>query len=210
MGLDTDIRDCLARAVTWRVSAHSGICLADLREIGASTEALVQSLPAEAAKRAQRLVDETRRREFAASRHLAQALISQYPPARVHSWSRSEGRLAFAYADAAAMGVDLECVRPLDFAAILGVICGDDERDELAAAGRLDEAERFFRIWTAKEAIMKAMGSGFQAGVRSVRLNAAALALDGNEQVTVQVTGRCFLLSTRRHGAARISFAAAD
>ncbi len=62
------------------------------------------------------------------------------------------------------IGLDLETVRPVSDA-LLNKIAGDDEW-QLAGGRRL---ETFFRYWTAKEAVLKAVGKGI-AGLSRCRI----------------------------------------
>jgi 4'-phosphopantetheinyl transferase len=83
------------------------------------------------------------------------------------------------------VGVDVERIRPLRALALARRFFPPVEADALAA---LPEAERdaaFLRLWTAKEAYVKALGTGFRGSTtpRSVAIGPewalAELALDG-------------------------------
>jgi 4'-phosphopantetheinyl transferase len=70
-----------------------------------------------------------------------------------------------------AIGVDVEIVREIDWRTMLGMVCGDEERHAFAASLSGEDAEQnFFRMWTIKEAILKATGEGFRAGPKHVRV----------------------------------------
>jgi len=64
------------------------------------------------------------------------------------------------------IGIDIEMVRPYN-AALRQRLAGDRE---WALAPRVDQA-LFFRFWTAKEAVLKAVGKGF-AGLSDCRIEA--------------------------------------
>lgn len=184
--------------------------LVDLRDIAASTPALLDALHAGEAARAGKFVIEARQRDFAASRLVLRALAGVTAQGLATSWSRSEGRLAFSRAQVPAIGIDVEILRPLAFSSMLPVICKAGERARLGHVARLDEPESFFRIWTAKEAIMKAMGEGFQAGVKSVVLTPEILGLGEDETACIPVADRIFTLRTWSRGDARMTLATAD
>lgn len=70
-----------------------------------------------------------------------------------------------------AIGVDVELVRKIDWRAMLDMVCAEEERDSFVAGQADKDAERnFFRMWTVKEAILKATGAGFRAGPKHVRV----------------------------------------
>ena len=73
------------------------------------------------------------------------------------------GELALVAVSGRPVGIDLEQVRPLANMAQMAEMSFTDE--ERAALWALDEPTRtaaFFRLWTRKEAVMKAHGAGFR------------------------------------------------
>lgn len=85
--------------------------------------------------------------------------------------AHSGAHALIAFARGRSVGVDIETPRALPEAlAIARRICGAAAADALA---RLDPAERtpaFFRLWTAHEACIKAVGSALAAAAQSVRM----------------------------------------
>ena len=76
------------------------------------------------------------------------------------SHSAPHGLIAFAAQGR--LGVDAEVRRPdRDFDGIAGRVFGPQERAALAAAWGEDKARLFYRLWTMKEALIKALGTGF-------------------------------------------------
>jgi 4'-phosphopantetheinyl transferase len=74
--------------------------------------------------------------------------------------SHADDAAVVAVGDAHPLGIDLERVRRLpDMAGMMNVICSEGERRRLETAH--DMAGVFWRLWTGKEAILKAMGAGF-------------------------------------------------
>jgi 4'-phosphopantetheinyl transferase len=76
------------------------------------------------------------------------------------------GNAAAVAAACAAVGVDLEAVRPLAAENLAARFFGDDERRQVAAA--TDPGAAFVRLWTRKEALLKATGEGIGGGLASV------------------------------------------
>ncbi|HRX73440.1 MAG TPA: 4'-phosphopantetheinyl transferase superfamily protein [Hyphomonas sp.] len=85
------------------------------------------------------------------------------------SLSDSHGWNALALSPAGAVGVDLEVVRPMDWAAMVPMICDPEEVDAaLRTIRAADEPAGFFRCWTVKEAVLKAAGTGLRGNARAV------------------------------------------
>ena len=71
-----------------------------------------------------------------------------------------------AIAGAGRVGVDLEeriSKRNLD--GLIEAVAGPEERAELATVQGIDRLRLFYRIWTFKEALIKALGTGFSTDV---------------------------------------------
>ena len=76
------------------------------------------------------------------------------------SHSGSHGLIGFAGHDG--LGVDLEVRRPArDFAGIGERVFGAREQRALTAAASHAQMELFYRLWSLKEALIKALGTGF-------------------------------------------------
>lgn len=66
------------------------------------------------------------------------------------------GELVAAAASRLPVGIDIECGRDFD-RRLIGRVCTDDERDYVEKA---DTVNRFFEVWTGKEAYFKMLGTG--------------------------------------------------
>jgi 4'-phosphopantetheinyl transferase len=80
------------------------------------------------------------------------------------SVSHSADVVAVALTSCGPVGVDVEAVRPIDFAAIAESVCTPAERINVRA-----EAD-FFTIWTRKEAVLKATGEGLSRPMSDVHV----------------------------------------
>ena len=80
------------------------------------------------------------------------------------SHSGRHGLLAFARGGR--IGVDVEeRVARRDLDALIAAVLTPDERAELASSGGGERNARFFTLWTIKEALLKALGTGLQLDV---------------------------------------------
>lgn len=128
------------------------------------------------------------------------------------SWSRS-GPLAFAAVlRDGRIGCDIEQVRPLSHLAMLSMIASPAEA-ALIRGLTSDEGETplaFFRLWTAKEAVLKWQGDGLRGGAKSVDIPAGLLS--GNvRQVEVERDAGAVLvrqIDTAQDRVAMIAFSA--
>ena len=76
--------------------------------------------------------------------------------------SHSGGHGLIAIAKSEWLGVDVEERAPgRDFEGIGSLVYGPVERQLLATASGTDKMQLFFRLWSMKEALIKAIGSGF-------------------------------------------------
>lgn len=124
------------------------------------------------------------------------------------SISRSLGWTATALSEAGEIGVDIERVRDIDWRAMLDMLCSENERAGVLAAAGSEGAQtaRFFRLWTIKEAVMKAMGLGFKAGPKGVGVPQSALE-QARGSADVSVDGRAFGLYWTQAGGTVIALA---
>lgn len=100
------------------------------------------------------------------------------------SLSHSAGNAAVLCAsEPIAAGVDIETIKPRDFAALSAWIGNDAERDYLR--GRGWQPETFYRLWCSKEALIKAAGLDFPADMRRVGYE-----MVGGEKVGWRVDGQ--------------------
>lgn len=90
-----------------------------------------------------------------------------------------------------AIGVDAEIIRETNWRSMLDMICGEEERASFLAERAGDDVlPSFFRMWTVKEAILKATGEGFRAGPKNIRV--PTLLYDGTAQGGVAAFGSMF------------------
>jgi 4'-phosphopantetheinyl transferase len=75
--------------------------------------------------------------------------------------SHSHGRALYAFSSKSPLGVDLELVRTLsDFLHVGASVFSPAEAKEFAAIAPHDQPSVFFKCWTRKEALIKALGAG--------------------------------------------------
>ncbi|MEB2485269.1 4'-phosphopantetheinyl transferase superfamily protein [Burkholderia multivorans] len=71
-----------------------------------------------------------------------------------------------AWAPAGRVGVDIECChRPTDWRALAGEVCAPAEIAYLHSLPDDARASAFMRVWSAKEALLKALGTGIAGGL---------------------------------------------
>jgi len=96
-------------------------------------------------------------------------------PSLGFNWSHSGGHALVAVGRHITPGIDLECLRPR--ARALEIAKRYFGTDEAAALAALPEAERsaaFLELWTAKEAVLKALGRGLAFGLDRLSIASAA------------------------------------
>jgi 4'-phosphopantetheinyl transferase len=146
---------------------------------GAPADAAVLSAGERA--RAAQLVGDERRRRYAGAHVLVRELLGErlrVAPRDVaieqdergkpfvagrevtFSLAHSASLAAVAIAEGAEIGVDVERLRDIDVGLLAKGTCSEDERARLAEAAEPDRSALFLRLWTAKEAVLKALGVG--------------------------------------------------
>ncbi|MCY4451964.1 MAG: 4'-phosphopantetheinyl transferase superfamily protein [Immundisolibacterales bacterium] len=94
------------------------------------------------------------------------ALLRGGPAPASFSVSHSGRHGLLAFARGGRIGVDVEeRVAWRDLDALIAAVLTRDERAELASSGGGDRIARFFTLWTIKEALLKALGTGLQLDV---------------------------------------------
>ena len=69
------------------------------------------------------------------------------------------------------IGVDVEVIRPFSASAAAKILT-DDEKDYVVLDDNKEKRnERFFKLWCAKEAYLKLIGTGLKGGIKSLALS---------------------------------------
>lgn len=111
--------------------------------------------------------------EWRVSRALQRRLLH---PRCSSSLSHSDGHALWAASSAhERIGVDLERIRPIDELALAELVAHEDEMDLLRLLQGQDRIRFFYRLWTLKEALVKAMQGDFPADMLQTGLRRAAL-----------------------------------
>jgi 4'-phosphopantetheinyl transferase len=94
------------------------------------------------------------------------ALAKTHDPSLGFNWSHSGNHALIAVGRGVAPGIDLELLRPRPRALeIAARYFSDDEAEALAALPADSRAAAFLELWTAKEAVLKALGRGLAFGL---------------------------------------------
>jgi 4'-phosphopantetheinyl transferase len=159
----------------------------------ADTNAIDAALSAEEVARVSAMAVEPKRNELARSlgerRHLLAMLLGcaaadlriahdnngkpylpHYPETKL-SLSDSNDFNALALSQNRPVGIDIEYLRPLAWEPMLAMLSASGEAEQIKrASGEGIQPAAFFRCWTAKEAILKAAGTGLKGGAKRVVL----------------------------------------
>ncbi|HXZ09401.1 MAG TPA: 4'-phosphopantetheinyl transferase superfamily protein [Paraburkholderia sp.] len=70
------------------------------------------------------------------------------------------------------VGIDIERMDPaFDWQSLADLVCTGDEQHAIARLPSGQQAQSFFRCWTAKEALLKALGLGITEGLRAISVD---------------------------------------
>ena len=97
------------------------------------------------------------------------------------------------------IGVDIERVQDLDFKSMGKHFLCSEEMDYLSSA--TNEQSAFFELWTRKEALLKARGSGFMMDPKTVNCldkDDAKSAQYQLQEINLDADYKCFFASTRK------------
>jgi 4'-phosphopantetheinyl transferase len=116
-------------------------------------------------------------------------------PAVYVSLSRAEGRLALAVTSAGPVGIDLESAAALGRAPVADALVSVAEARALAALDPDDAGAALVSTWTAKEAVLKAAGTGLRVDPRDLTIalplpGAAPTAAGSAARVAAQVAAQ--------------------
>ncbi len=87
------------------------------------------------------------------------SLVGDHPELHFNT-SQTGNNGLIAISSEGPVGIDVEIIRPLDAAAFSDKILSPLERIEFSALSSKDRLSTIFRYWTAKEAMIKAVGAG--------------------------------------------------
>jgi len=83
--------------------------------------------------------------------------------------SHSHRMTAFSYILGKSVGIDIEFIKPLkNISGLAQHVCSAEELEEFYALEDTQQHDAFFRLWTRKEAFIKAKGQGLSMGLRSI------------------------------------------
>jgi 4'-phosphopantetheinyl transferase len=104
-----------------------------------------------------------------------------------YSVSHTDGMIAVLEGDHGSVGVDVERVDPtVNVAELARIVLVPAEQDALIAHPPADRVLPFFRTWVVKEAVLKALGTGFRVDPTNVVVDLDA------DQVRIALVARAF------------------
>jgi 4'-phosphopantetheinyl transferase len=122
------------------------------------------------------------------------ALFPDLPPGTEVSLSHGPGHLLVAICDGARLGIDLERVKPFD-CEMAETVCSRHELAILTALPSRDRGQAFARLWTRKEAITKAVGTGLACDLTRIEVSLdqhpRLLRYDGGAVANWEMVGPC-------------------
>ena len=104
------------------------------------------------------------------------ALMNDRPVSASFSVSHSGNHGLVAHALTGRLGVDIEeRDTGRDLSLLVDTVLGPEERAALALTHGHEQTRLFFKIWTLKEAVLKALGKGFSMDATCIEIPAAML-----------------------------------
>lgn len=166
----------------WQAAGDGGNCLVLLAATG-TTPPPYGELTLEESRRAARFLRDDDRKAFVLARRLVRFLLDLpaapfsrtaygkpfVAGAPAFSISHSKGVVAVAFCPAGLgdrIGVDVEAIRTdLHVDDLISLVCHPNELAVLSAMSGETKRSMFYRCWTRKEAVLKAMGSGLSSAL---------------------------------------------
>lgn len=156
---------------------------ADTRSLAHHLDRFAQTLTADEQTRANRYRSDLHRQDFMINRGILRSLLARYlncSPVELHftygthgkpaltqptsslcfNVSHSQGMALYAIALNRPVGIDVEQIRPIDADQIASRFFTPNEYAALCALPPEKRQDAFFRLWTHKEALVKATGEG--------------------------------------------------
>ena len=97
-------------------------------------------------------------------------LCTSHPDIRFNL-SHTHGAVAIAISEERAVGIDIEAIRPLpELDGMIASVATKYEFEELQNLTTADCLQAFYKLWTAKESIVKANGIGLSLDLRTLNL----------------------------------------
>jgi 4'-phosphopantetheinyl transferase len=195
-------------------SSEVHVWRAELDRPSTDIEPFLQILAADEKQRAERFRFEKDRKKFVVARGLLRTILARYlsvsPDQVLFSYS-SKGKPAIANAYPAGelcfnvshshqmalyaialnrpVGIDLEYIRSIDAVALAQRFFLPSEAAMIQSLTEADQHQAFFKVWTQKEAYLKATGDGL-GGLASVEVALTEpmrlVSVDGNVQIAAQ------------------------
>ncbi|MCI0504571.1 MAG: 4'-phosphopantetheinyl transferase superfamily protein [Gammaproteobacteria bacterium] len=170
------------------------LMVASLEFLATDRERILSVINEEEQSRAQRLINAAHRDNFRLVRGALRLCLEQYlglpaetlrftvnpygkpeidpaqnPRALRFNVSHSHQMVAFIFTLGKCVGIDIEFIKPLrNMDGLARHVCNPRELTEFNALDFAARREAFFRLWTRKEAFIKAKGQGLSMGLRSI------------------------------------------
>lgn len=102
------------------------------------------------------------------------ALVDGNPAPVSFNVSHSGSHGLIALAPQGRLGIDVEEIVPKrHLESLIDAVMGPDERAELSSLSGESQLRQFFRLWTCKEALIKALGTGFSTDISRFQVPAS-------------------------------------